>query len=61
LFAAFDIANGEVVTRHDKRRRRVEFLDFMNRIVAAHRGGGAAAGAFCASAPSVTGLTGGAV
>jgi transposase len=38
LFAAFDIANGEVVTRHDKRRRRVEFLDFMNRIVAAHRG-----------------------
>jgi transposase len=36
LFAAFDIANGKVVTRHYKRRRRVEFLDFMNRIVAAH-------------------------
>lgn len=36
LFAAFDIANGEVVARHYKRRRRVEFLDFMNRILAAH-------------------------
>lgn len=38
LFAAFDIANGEVTARHYKRRRRVEFLDFMNRIVAAHPG-----------------------
>ena len=38
LFAAFDIANGEVVARHYKRRRRVEFLDFVNRIVAAHPG-----------------------
>lgn len=38
LFAAFDIANGKVVTRHYRRRRRVEFLDFMNRIVAAHPG-----------------------
>lgn len=36
LFAAFDIANGEVTARHYKRRRRIEFLDFMNRIVAAH-------------------------
>lgn len=36
LFAAFDIANGEVVARHYKRRRRIEFLDFINRIVAAH-------------------------
>jgi transposase len=36
LFAAFDIASGEVSARHYKRRRRVEFLDFMNRIVAAH-------------------------
>jgi len=36
LFAAFDIASGEVMTRHYKRRRRAEFLDFMNRIVAAH-------------------------
>lgn len=38
LFAAFDVANGEVVARHYKRRRRIEFLDFMNRIVAAHPG-----------------------
>jgi transposase len=38
LFAAFNIANGEVVARHYKRRRRVEFLDFMNRLVAAHAG-----------------------
>jgi transposase len=36
LFAAFNVANGAVVARHYKRRRRVEFLDFMNRIVAAH-------------------------
>lgn len=36
LFAAFDIANGEVTASHYRRRRRVEFLDFMNRIVAAH-------------------------
>lgn len=36
LFAAFNIANGEVMARHYKRRRRVEFLDFMNRIVANH-------------------------
>jgi len=35
LFAAFDVASGEVMARHYKRRRRVEFLDFMNRIVAA--------------------------
>ena len=38
LFAAFDIARGEVMARHYKRRRRVEFLDFMNRIVAGHPG-----------------------
>jgi transposase len=38
LFAAFDVASGEVMARHYKRRRRVEFLDFMNRIVAAHPG-----------------------
>jgi transposase len=38
LFAALDIANGEVMACHYKRRRRVEFLDFMNRIVAAHPG-----------------------
>ena len=38
LFAAFDIASGEVLARHYKRRRRVEFLDFMNRVVAVHPG-----------------------
>lgn len=38
LFAALDIAKGEVTARHYKRRRRIEFLDFMNRIVAAHPG-----------------------
>lgn len=38
LFAAFNIANGEVTARHYKRRRRIEFLDFMNRVVAVHPG-----------------------
>ena len=36
LFAALDVATGKVAGRHYKRRRRVEFLDFMNRIVAAY-------------------------
>jgi transposase len=36
LFAAFDVATGEVTGRQYKRRRRVEFLDFMNRIVKAN-------------------------
>ena len=36
LFAALDVARGEVIARHYKRRRRVEFLDFMNQIVAAY-------------------------
>jgi hypothetical protein len=36
LFAALDIARGEVIARHYQRRRRIEFLDFMNRILAAH-------------------------
>lgn len=36
LFAALDVAKGEVTARHYRRRRRIEFLDFMNRIVAAH-------------------------
>ncbi len=38
LFAAFDVATGKVTGRQYKRRRRVEFLDFMNRIAAAHPG-----------------------
>jgi len=36
LFAALDVANGEVIARHYKRRRRIEFLDFMNAIVVPH-------------------------
>jgi len=38
LFAAFNLANGEVMARHYKRRRRIEFLDFMNRVVADNGG-----------------------
>ena len=38
LFAAFDAATGRVTGRHYKRRRRIEFLDFMNRIVAGNPG-----------------------
>jgi len=38
LFAALDVGTGEITGRHYKRRRRVEFLDFMNRIVAQHEG-----------------------
>jgi transposase len=34
LFAALNIATGTVTGRHYKRRRRVEFRDFMNRVVA---------------------------
>jgi transposase len=36
LFAALNVGSGEVVGRHYKRRRRIEFLDFMNQVVAAH-------------------------
>jgi transposase len=38
LFAALDVATGQVTAAHYKRRRRVEFLDFMNRIVADYPG-----------------------
>jgi DDE superfamily endonuclease len=34
LFAALKVASGKVIGRHYKRRRRVEFHDFMNRGVA---------------------------
>jgi transposase len=34
LFAAFEVATGQIKARHSKRRRRPEFLDFMNRVVA---------------------------
>jgi transposase len=33
LFAALDVATGQVMADHYKRRRRVEFLDFMNQVV----------------------------
>ena len=36
LFAAFEVATGKVIAAHKKRRRRVEFLDFMNDIVASY-------------------------
>ena len=38
LFAALEVATGKIMATHSQRRRRVEFLDFMNGIVAAHRG-----------------------
>lgn len=38
LFAALNVANGEVTARHYQRRRRIEFLDFMNAVVAVHPG-----------------------
>lgn len=34
LFAALDVISGQVTTGHYKRRRRREFLDFMNELVA---------------------------
>jgi transposase len=36
LFAAFEVATGKVTAAHKNRRRRVEFLDFMNDVIAAH-------------------------
>jgi transposase len=36
LFAAFEVATGKVTAAHKNRRRRVEFLDFMNDIIAGH-------------------------
>lgn len=38
LFAALEVATGQVTTSHYKRRRRVEFLDFMNSVVADYPG-----------------------
>ena len=37
LFAALEISTGQVKTAHYTRRRRREFLDFMNEIVAEHQ------------------------
>lgn len=36
LFAALNVATGEVTAAHHRRRRRIEFLDFMNSVVAKH-------------------------
>jgi hypothetical protein len=36
LFAAFEVATGKVKAAHKKRRRRKEFLDFMDEVVAAY-------------------------
>jgi transposase len=38
LFAAFEVATGKVTVAHKNRRRRVEFLEFMNTIVADYPG-----------------------
>ena len=38
LFTALETATGQVIAGHYQRRRRVEFLDFMNRVVSAHPG-----------------------
>src|ERR687897_955653 len=35
LFAALEVATGRIVAAHSKRRRRIEFLGFMNSVVAA--------------------------
>jgi transposase len=34
LFAALNVATGEIKAKHTRRRRRVEFLEFMNEVVA---------------------------
>src|SRR5215204_5955627 len=38
LFAALEVATGKIIATHSKRRRRVEFLDFMNSVIAAFPG-----------------------
>ena len=38
LFAALEVATGQVPVGHYSRRRRRQFLDFMNEVVAAHPG-----------------------
>ena len=38
LFAAYEVATGKVIARHEKRRRRKEFLAFMDEVVAAYPG-----------------------
>jgi transposase len=36
LFAALNVATGEIRASHTRRRRRLEFLEFMNQLVADH-------------------------
>jgi transposase len=36
LFAALEVATGKIIATHSKRRRRVEFLEFMNSVAAAY-------------------------
>ena len=36
LFAALDVVTGKVIGRHSKRRRRIEFLAFMNEVTASY-------------------------
>lgn len=38
LFAALETATGQVIAGHFQRRKRVQFLDFMNQVVGAHPG-----------------------
>ena len=38
LFAALEVTTGKIIATHSKRRRRVEFLDFMNSVTAAFPG-----------------------
>jgi transposase len=38
LFAALNVGTGQITGRHYKRRRRVEFRDFMNRVVKQYEG-----------------------
>ena len=35
LFAALEVATGKIIATHSKRRRRVEFLDFMDSVTSA--------------------------
>lgn len=36
LFAALETATGQVIAGHYQRRKRIQFLDFMNRVVSSH-------------------------
>lgn len=38
LFAALEVVTGKIIATHSKRRRRVEYLDFMNNVTAAYLG-----------------------